>query len=203
MAKILLTRPKKLSQEIAKTLHHQTIIQPLFSVHKINLPKENFQNLQAVLITSQNAVFALEKLSIKKDILILAVGEKTALALRKLGYQNVICANNSALSLLNLAIQKLSKNNGLVLYLSGSIITLDLAEKLHEQGFEAKKIVVYKTKETEDFSKKTIDEMSNGNISEVWIYSKNSEKIFYKLARKHNLLECLKKIKILYKSGNQ
>lgn len=203
MAKILLTGSKKVSTQATKILqekNHQIIIQPLFSIQKksdLYLEISDYKNLQAVLITSPNAVFALEKLVIKKDNLILTVGEKTAKKVKKLGYKNVISANNSAASLLDLALEKLSKNKGVTIYLSGEIITLDLAEKLNEKGFMAKRMIVYKTMEIENFSDKTIDKIRQGDISEVWLYSKNSVIIFHKLAKKHNLLECLDKIKIL------
>jgi len=203
MAKILLTRPEKLSQKIAQTLAQKnlsSLIQPLFSIAQIDHLQPINQKLKAVLITSSAAVFALEKLAVKKDILILVVGKKTADVVKKLGYQNLLFANNSAASLLDLALEKLSKNNSnnnLIIYLAGEKITLDLTEKLSEQNFNAQKIVVYKTVEIEKFSNSTIDAIKSGNVSEVWIYSKNSLKIFYKLAQKHNLLECLSEIKIL------
>ena len=200
MAKILLTRPKKLSQKIAKNLSKKnlsSLIQPLFSIVPVKNLQPITQKLQAVLITSSAAIFALDKLLIKKDVLILVVGQKTAAQIKKLGYKNIVIASGSAASLLNLALEKLAKSSGLILYLSGKIITLDLIEKLKEQNFSAQKIVVYETVESKKFSDKTIDAINNGNISEVWIYSKNSLNIFYKLTCQHNLLECLNGIKIL------
>ncbi len=200
MGKILLTRPKKSSQKIAQTLVQKnllSLIQPLFEIAEIDNLQPINQKLQAVLITSSAAVFALKKLAIKNDILILAVGKKTADAIEKLGYKNVVAANNSAAALLNLSAEKLSKNNGLIIYLAGEKISLNLAEKLCEQNFNAKKIVVYKTIPSKKFLTTTIDEIKNGNVCEVWVYSKNSVRIFYQLAKKHNLLECLREIKIL------
>lgn len=200
MAKILLTRPQEASQKIAQNLAKKnllSLIQPLFSIIQINNFQPINQKIQAVLISSSSAIFALEKLLLKKDILVFAIGEKTALEIKKLGYQNILIANNSAASLLNLALKNLSKSQGLILYLSGEIITLDIAEKLREQNFEAKRIVAYKTKEAASFSTSTIEEIKQEKIGEVWIYSKNSLRIFYKLAKKHNLLECLSRIKIL------
>ena len=200
MAKILLTRPQEASQKIAQNLAKKnllSLIQPLFSIIQINNFQPINQKIQAVLISSSSAIFALEKLLLTKDILVFAIGEKTALEIKKLGYQNILIANNSAASLLNLALKNLSKSQGLILYLSGEIITLDIAEKLREQNFEAKRIVTYKTKEAASFSSSTIEEIKQEKIGEVWIYSKNSLRIFYKLAKKHNLLECLSRIKIL------
>jgi len=203
MGNILLTRPIKLSQNIAKNLSQKnlsSLIQPLFSIIQLDNLQLPSKKLQAVLITSQNAVFALTSLAIKKNILIIAIGEKTALEVSKLGYKNVLCASNSVISLLNLAKKELTKNNvwdDLVLYLSGEIISLDLAKKLQDLGFAAQRMVVYKTKESIEFLPKTIDEITNGNVSEIWFYSKNTAKIFYQLATKHNLLGYLEQIKIL------
>jgi uroporphyrinogen-III synthase len=191
MTKTLLTRLEKFSQK-----NLSSITQPLFSIARIDNLQPINQELQAVLITSSAAVFALEKLAIKKDVLVLAVGKKTADEVKKLGYKNVLFANNSAASLLDLALNNV-KNKDLIIYLAGEKITLDLAEKLSKQNFNAQKIVVYKTIEIEKFSGTTIDEIRIGNVGEVWIYSKNSLRIFYKLAQKHNLLECLGEIKIL------
>ena len=199
MSKILLTRPQELSQKIAQDLAKKnlsSLIQPLFSIIQIdNLPP--IKKLQAVLITSQNAVFALTKLAIAKDILVLTIGKKTAFEAKKLGYQNIISANNSAASLLDLAITTLTKGDGLILYLSGEIITLDLTKKLQDLGFKAKKIMVYKTKESQNLLPKTIDEITSGSVAEIWFYSKRTAEIFYKLAKKHHLLGCLPQIKIL------
>ncbi|MFT6077803.1 MAG: uroporphyrinogen-III synthase [Myxococcota bacterium] len=196
---ILLTRPQKLSSQIAKDLAKKnilSIIQPLFSIVKI----ENIQpikiEIQAILITSSSAIFALEKMAIKKDTLILVVGKKTAIEVRGLGYSNIYHANNSAASLFDLALAKTSKNNGLVLYLSGKNITLDLADKLQNNGFEARKVIAYETKEAGEFSKKTIDEIKNKNISEIWFYSQNTLRIFHKLLKKHNLLGYLSEVEI-------
>jgi uroporphyrinogen-III synthase len=200
MSKILLTRSNKLSPKILKLIqekNHQTITFPLFKVERLlNFPLTN-TNLQAILITSSNAAFALAKLKINKDILVLAVGEKTLQEVKKLGYGNSFCANNSSKSLLVLAKSKLSKNKGLIVYLSGEIITLNLAEKLSKEGFTAKKIAVYTTIEAKELSKEVIEEIKEKNICQVWIYSKNSFYIFYKLLKRHNLLECLGEIKIL------
>jgi uroporphyrinogen-III synthase len=166
----------------------------------INNPNLQSKKIQAILITSQNAIFALTQLAIEKNVLILTISKKTALAVKNLGYQNTIFANNSANSLLNLAKETLTNNltnDDLVIYLSGEIITLDLAKKLQNLGFLAEKIVVYKTRESAELLPKTISEIIAGNVTEIWFYSKNTVKIFYKLAKKYNLLKYLKQIKIL------
>lgn len=199
MKKILLTRTKKSSLKSAKILENNKIpylIQPLFSVNKFKNLQPINQKLQAVLITSSEALFALKKLSIKLDTFILTVGDKTAQNVKKLGYKNVWGASNSAASLLNLAIEKLKKENGFIVYLSGEKITMNLSKALQDKGYNTSRIVVYKTIPTNEFSSQTIEEVKNNNISEVWIYSKESLEIFCKLVQKHNLLKYFNQIKI-------
>ncbi|MFT5703388.1 MAG: uroporphyrinogen-III synthase [Rickettsiales bacterium] len=200
MDKILLTRPQKASQVIAKNLATKNItslIQPLFSIiPSQDLPKID-QDLQAVLITSGSAIFALEKLAIPKKTLIVAVGKITAEKIKKLGYENILAANKSAALLFDLTIQKTTPKQGSILYLSGEKITVDLTVKLQEKGFLAQRIIVYQTSEIVEFSKEVIEEIRKGNVTQVWIYSENSLIIFHKLAKKHNLLECLSESQIL------
>jgi uroporphyrinogen-III synthase len=202
MSTILLTRTEELSLPIAQQIKnegHKAIIQPLFSVsYQENLQPAN-QQIQGVLITSANAIFALEKLKIAKNIQILAVGDVTASKIKNLGYKNVIAAQNSAQSLLELAQEKLQPNLGLILYLSGEIITLNLAERLQKMGSHCQRIVTYRTIERKELSKETIAAIENGDINEIWLYSQNSGKIFAKLAKKHRLERFLEKITTLQK----
>ena len=200
MSKILITRPQKISEKIAQDLAERNIpslIQPLFSIVKIEDLQPLKTNPQAILITSSSALFALEKLQIAKKTLIISVGQITSRNLKKLGYQNIITANNNAASLLEIVLEKLDQNSGEIIYLSGEIITLDLAKELQKKGFQAQRIIVYKTLEIEEFSSQTISSIKQGEISEVWLYSKNSAKIFHKLIKKHNLVEYLNRLKIV------
>ncbi len=200
MKKIIITKNKKAYKEIIQNLSnknlHSIIPQPLFSVIKTTNLKPEINQPQAVIITSSNAIFALKKLQIENNTLILSVGSKTAERIRKLGYNNVLFVDNSAFLLLNLSKNILIKNQGTIVYLAGEIITLDLAKKLEELGFVSKKIIVYKTKEVRNLLPQNIEEIKNGNVEEVWIYSKNSLMIFYRLVKKYDLLEYLEQTKI-------
>lgn len=198
MTKILITRPLKSSLQTAKILDKKNIsysIFPLFSIKKSQDLKPIKGKAQAVLITSNEAIFALLKLGIKKDVLILTVGEETLKKVQKLGYKNAIAAANSATSLLQLAQKQLNKKEQ-IFYLSGQNITLDLAKELESKGFAAKRIIVYKTIEIQNFSTRIINEIKEGEISEVLIYSQNSLKIFHKLIQKHDLSKFSNRLKI-------
>jgi uroporphyrinogen-III synthase len=201
-SQIVLTRPRNISNITAETLKekgYKIIIEPLFFVKPKNLDHDIFfnKNIQAILISSFNAVFALKKLKAPKQQLILAIGEKTASQIQNLGYQNILIAKNSALSLLKLSEEKLEKNKGEIIYLSGEIITSDLSTLLTKKGFSAKRIVVYETKPRKSLSKQIIKKFKNNNSFQILAYSKNTVSIFYDLLKQDNLLVQCHKMKLL------
>jgi len=202
--KILITRPKKEAKILAKKLEnigYETVIESLFSIKKES-PKKFYKNPQAIIITSSNACSFLKKLNLAKNTLILTVGENTRNASMKLGFNNIISANNSATSLYNLALKTLSSKKGLIIYLSGEIITIDIAKKLEKKGFKAIRLIAYKTVRKIKLSNSLIDQIKNNQINLAVIYSKETATTFYKLLLKHNLLEYFIKIKLLCLSKN-
>ena len=202
---ILITRDQEKSLTLSKALQNKgfkTIIFPLFRVlsNKISffqniIFKINSKNIVFV-ISSSNSINYLEQIKLNKNIPIFSIGENTTKNLEKLGYKNIKTAQNSAVSLLKLVKNSISKKN-LVIYLSGEIITLDVAKKLKEDGFKAKKNISYKIVEQQFLSDEIIAKIQNNQITQVVIYSKNTLKIFNKLLSKHNLLEYCKVIKLL------
>lgn len=201
-SRIILTRPRKISNSTAKMLQargYQTIIEPLFFVKSRNLDHNIFsdKNIQAILISSSNAVFALEKLKIQKNQLILAIGKRSAAQIQKLGYGNIIIANNSALSLLKLSEQTLRRDGGEIIYFSGEKITRDLTISLSSKGFLATRIITYETKARKSLSKQIIWEFQNKNNFKILAYSRNTVSIFFNLLKKDNLLAHCPKMKLL------
>lgn len=201
----LITRDYEKSIKLAQAFKDKglsTIIFPLFrlSTNKISffskiIFKINSHNI-AFAISSSNAIPYLDQVQLNKNIRIFAIGEKTAKNLEESGYKNVKFAENSVISLLELVKNYVSKKDSII-YLSGEIITLDLATELEKQGFNAKRIVAYKILEEENFSEEIIEKIKNNQITQAVIYSKNTLNIFYKLLSKHNLLEYCKEIKLL------
>jgi uroporphyrinogen-III synthase len=195
---ILVTRPRIQSELLAKQLQQKgfnAIIEPLFETQtqKTNIPLKP----QALLITSMNAVNSLLNCNIDKQVKILAVGQKTAHILNQGGFKNVSFASGSSSSLRDLALDVLSPEEGVVVYLAGSIVTLDLSEELTKSGFNSQRITSYTISESKILSKNTISKIKNRHIDKVLIYSKNTASIFHKLLDKHNLLEYCQSMKLL------
>ena len=195
---ILLTRSIKNSSRMIKDLELQgfrVFCEPLFTVkniHNLSLKKKP----SFLIITSSNSCDILPNLNLEKNIRIYSVGKKTAQNLANLGFTNIfIPQEESALALKNLIIAKEKTRHGL--YLRGEIITLDFASKLENEGFTIDDLITYQTIEMTEFSNKLLQFCQNNQFESVFIFSKNSAKIFFNLARKHNLLEYFNQVPIL------
>lgn len=201
MKNILITRPKNQAQDLARTLTAQgfsTFIEPLFSVKKLPVSSEKIDEISAVIITSANASFALIDSSLPKETKIFAVGKKTAEQLLENGFKNIIFSpQNSAKSLCELIQKTHEDKTRPILYFHGSIMSLDFARELKKFDFNVKNICVYKTEEMTNFSAEFLQFAQRNSCDEVLIFSKNSAQIFFKLAKKHNLLEYFNSSQIL------
>ncbi len=199
MTNVLITRSYKNSFELNKTLSadgFKIFCEPLFKVKKLGDVKFN-NNFSAVIISSSNACDAVINSGFSKDIKIFSVGKKTAQNLSLAGFYNIsIAPNNSAESLKNMIIKE-GNRDAKILYLHGSIVTLDFAEELAKNDFKVEKILVYETQENSCFSWELLEKTKSDKFDQILIFSKNSARIFFKLATKHNLLEYFLESQIL------
>lgn len=197
MKSALITRQKNQSQEIVKLFENQgfeAFVEPLFFVEKIDVKTQViFEKFSAAIVTSINACSALNDFAFPKDKKIYAVGKKTAEELRKNGFKNIaISQENSAISLMKLIVETHEDKLNPILYFHGSIINLDFEKELKRFGFKVRKILSYRTCESENFSSELLEFSRQKIFDHVLIFSQNSAKIFEKLARKNNLLEYFK-----------
>src|SRR5262245_999401 len=77
---VLVTRPLEDGAEIAARLAemgHRALLAPLLTPHFPDGPQPEFQDVQAVLVTSANGVRALIRRTARRDLPIFAVGPQT------------------------------------------------------------------------------------------------------------------------------
>lgn len=206
MKKILITRPQEQAQELVQALEKADFIafvEPLFLVKKIAVRKNLSAEIAAIVLTSSNACETVIDYGFSKNVKIFVVGKKTAQKLQEAGFVNIkVAPQNSALSLKNLIVETQEKNAGLILYFHGLIVTLDFKFELEKSGFAVEKILCYETAEMANFSQNLLGFAAQNSFDQVTIFSQNSAEIFFKLAKKHNLLEYFKGSQILCLSQN-
>ena len=178
---ILLTRPlEDCSDMILKfqSLGNQVSHLPLLNVNKVNYEEINFSDFKGIIFTSTNAVKFLDLKEIDKKILCFCVGSATEKKARSLGFQNVISASGNVENLKELILQNFDKKKGKLIYVSGEIVSVNLDEKLLEEGYNIKRVINYRTSHIEKFDEKFVNDLELNIPDIVYIYSQNSASSF-------------------------
>ena len=178
---ILLTRPLEDSLEMIlkfKSLGHQVSHLPLLSINKIQHEEINFSDYGGIIFTSANAVKFLDLDKLDKNIKCFCVGGTTEKKARSVGFQNTLAAEGNVSNLKELILQYYDLKERQLLYVSGEIISVDLDQKLSNEGYSIKRIINYQVSYNQKFDENFVKELKTNIPDIVYIYSQNSASSF-------------------------
>ena len=178
---ILLTRPLEDSVEMIlkfKSLGHQVSHLPLLSINKIQHEEINFSDYGGIIFTSANAVKFLDLDKLDKNIKCFCVGGTTEKKARSVGFQNTLAAEGNVSNLKELILQYYDLKDRQLLYVSGEIISVDLDQKLLNEGYSIKRIINYQVSYNQKFDENFVKELKTNIPDIVYIYSQNSASSF-------------------------
>ncbi len=169
---------------------HQAYCIPLTAINFEQNVDLELGGVQALLITSANALRAFAALSSNRELRVLAVGAATAKTARTLGFHDVAFADGNASALGSLAARSCQTDRGPLIHLAGEHSANDLVEYLQEQGFDASRRVLY----TAVAVAKIPDELKallnrRQTLDGVLLHSKRSAEILQTLLRNENLTD--------------
>ncbi len=182
--RLIITRPlydaKATAAQLEK-LGHEGIPAPLLEISAIadaSIPNESWQ---AVLVSSANAVRALEELGLAEKlhkIPLLAVGEASAAAARSAGFELVESANGDLPALVETATRRLDPESGPLLYLSGKVVSGDLKGQLEERGFTVQREEIYAANAVEKMPAAASAALAQRDVDGVGLFSRRSARIW-------------------------
>ena len=178
---ILLTRPLEDCLEMIlkfKSLGHQVSHLPLLSINKIQHEEINFSDYGGIIFTSTNAVKFLDLDKLDKNIKCFCVGGTTEKKARSVGFQNTLAAEGNVSNLKELILQYYDLKDRQLLYVSGEIISVDLDQKLLNEGYSIKRIINYQVSYNQKFDENFVKELKTNIPDIVYIYSQNSASSF-------------------------
>ena len=187
---ILLTRPIDDSIEMIKKfklLGHEVSHLPLLNIEKVNHENFNFGSYDAFIFSSSNSIKFLDIKNINKDIKCFSVGTSTERKIRSLGFQNVIPAEGSVNSLIEIIQNNFDTSDGKLLYISGETIAYELDKDLKNKGYNIDRLINYKTSHNHFNDINFIKELKKKIPNIVYIYSENSAKSFLKFINNSGL----------------
>lgn len=182
--RLIVTRPEPDATRTAEALirlGHVAILSPMLDVvrePRVALPRDA---LQAVLVTSGNAVRALATVSDRAPIAgipFFAVGDRTALEAKRAGFAPVRSAGGAVGDLAALVTAELEPAAGPVLYVSGDVTSGDLAGDLRGRGFDVRTLVLYRAVPRRNLAGVARDALKAGIADGVLLYSPRSAAAF-------------------------
>jgi len=141
---VLITRPEPGATETAArvaALGLQPIVVPLLSINLLPTPLPPSGQVQAILVTSSNAIQALP--ASHRHLPLFAVGDATARRARSAGFEHVVSADGDAAALAALVAGSVDAHAGPLLLATGRLQGNPLAADLRRRGFAVVRRVIY------------------------------------------------------------
>lgn len=186
--RILVTRPREDAGDLVRWIEaqgHTAIVAPLMSVTPETVVDLDLTGVQALLVTSRNALRALassQALAAARHLPLLAVGKATSDLALTLGFTHVRTGRGDGRGLAEMARASLDASQGALLHLSGENIAFDLAAALEPDGFAVRRHVVYRMVPAEALPGEVADELRAGRVDAVLVMSPATADIYVTLA---------------------
>jgi uroporphyrinogen-III synthase len=185
--RLLVTRPQPDAERSAAALRargHAAVVAPLLRIEPMADVEIGSGPWAAILVTSANAAAAVarhRRFTELKDLPVLAVGERSAQAMRDVGFADVVSAGGGVGELTRLAAGRLTQGARL-LYLAGAERSGDLSGDLAAQNFAVQTAVVYRALAADVFPPAAAEALAAGTDG-VLHFSKRSAEAYVKAAQ--------------------
>jgi uroporphyrinogen-III synthase len=191
--RLLVTRPLPDAERTAAALRtngHAVTITPLLHVETLADAELGAGPWAAILVTSANAARAIaghKRIAELRALPVLAVGERSAAAMRSAGFTHLSSAEGAASDLTRSVAERL-KHGEPLLYLAGADRSADIAADLAAQNFLVRTVVVYRAIQA-DVLPEAAAEALKGGIGGVVHFSRRSAEAYVNVTRSAGLSE--------------
>src|SRR5712675_1772200 len=190
---VLVTRPHPDDEATAAALRakgFEVMLAPMLRFEPVAFHDDGEARYGAVIVTSANALRGIAPHLEGSRLLklpLFAVGEHTASAAHRAGFDNVIPANGDAASLRDSVLASVKakelKKASPLLYLAGADLARDLAGELGERGFSVVTQTTYRMAPVSSLPREVCDAFAASQVGAVLHYSRRSARAFLEAAR--------------------
>ena len=190
---VLVTRPHPDNEATATTLRGrgiEVLLAPMLRFEAHAFQDDADARYGAVIVTSANALRGFEQHPSGQGLLklpLFAVGEHTADAARRAGFDKVISANGDVTALRDAVLAgvkaKQFKKTSTLLYLAGADLARDLAGDLGERGFTVVTHTTYRMIPVTDLPHEASEGFAANRVRAVLHYSRRSARAFLEATR--------------------
>lgn len=194
--RLLVTRPAEDAQRQAmqlKRLGHTPLMLPLLEMIYPPLTQLNLKGVQALIVTSRNALRGLSAngaFEAAKLLPLYCVGEGTAELAAQIGFSRVVSGDGRASSLVPLISHALRPADGALLYLTGQHLAFDLETPLIKAGFLVPRVICYEARELHPGRARALAEMLRGReVDGIILMSPRTASIFARVIKRFEVEE--------------
>jgi uroporphyrinogen-III synthase len=190
---VLVTRPSPDDETTAAGLRargFEVVRAPMLRFEPVAFRDDTDAHYTAVMVTSANALRSIEAQLAGSRLLklpVFAVGEHTAAAAHRAGFDNVIVAPGDAVRLRDAVLAAVKarqlKKASTLLYLAGADLARDLAGELGKRGFTVVTQTTYRMIPVSTLPREACDAFAAGRIEAVLHYSRRSGRAFLEAVR--------------------
>jgi len=191
MRSVLVTRPQPVAEEFAEQLRragYKAYIAPMMEYVGVDADFGDIARYQALVFTSAQAVQIFSSQSLERRLPVLAVGDATALAVRKSGFIRVYSAQGDSTDVAALLrSQALPLGLKKVLHLCSEDTPEDIASAVAGTGVEVVQRPVYKAAFLHTLPEDVVAALQRGAIDVVTMFSNRTAENFVKVLADKNL----------------
>jgi uroporphyrinogen-III synthase len=196
--RLLVTRPEAEAERTAallRTRGHTVVVAPLLSVEAVDDVEIGGGPWAAIVVTSANAAPAIvrhQRFEALRSVPVIAVGERSAQAMRAAGFADVASGDGNMGDLVRFIARRI-KSGATILYLAGADRAGDLASALTAHGIGVRTIVVYRAVAAAALPGVAAEALAH-RIDGVLHFSRRSAETFVVTARRAGVDEVVAKL---------
>lgn len=184
--RVLITRPIEDAKPLADALAARGIdvlIEPLLEITQLDGAEIDLQAVSGLLFTSANGVRAFAAASPRRDLKVFAVGDGSADAARRAGFEDVESAKGDVEALAALVVDRQKPGDGILFHAAGTVTAGDLKSRLEALGYQVRRAQLYDAKIATALSTETRANLTLGGIDAVLLFSPRTARTFADLWR--------------------
>ena len=191
----IITRPVADSgrfMEAVRAAGHAVLASPLLEIRFNEGAEIPARPWQAVAMTSANGARAIAAHPARESLIrafAVTVGPASTKAAKVAGFTRVLQAKGDVKALISTVLERLSPQDGPILYASGAITRGDLQGELAVSGFDVARVVLYEAVQAMELSQPVRAHLAAGKGATVALYSPRSAKVWGRLAAEAGLAD--------------
>lgn len=198
--RVLVTRPEPDATTTSNRLAeagHEAVCSPLMTISFEPISDLGPELVQAIIVTSRNAVRALAQSPVLPQLLqlpVFAVGPGTTRDAHDLGFHGVMKGTGTAAGLVDVIASHADPEGGRLIHFAGYKLAFDLEGALREKGFTVDTIRCYAAQRAEELAQGAREALQKGHVDAVLLMSPEASKTYTKLVKQAGLEAAAKSV---------